>query len=984
MPNTDPNAPRDRITWQRGKQAEFRIKLLNKDGTPLMLDTTKYPAFAIYAPSGVMEQQGVMQQFNTPGNYRTLWTVPTNAELSNDKGSWTFEVTAIRSKDLKQVQKTIDFNVVDKRASSSDNRNVVQLGVLGMPHRALWRGDFEPFELTLQVFYSASPDDPNLAPIYIPLTKASLTQVVDGDSIAYYYDVPANTIKVSGDYTLLWTVRETETSPTENEFEQVRFIKKSFIRHIPSLRFACERLPLDKDAPQKLSDADLVEALTMGAAQLNMYHPISTYTAESIPGPLLFHWLLISMRWMLTSQHLVLASQAFNFCVDEDTYIKTDRGLVKASQLSEKLLVENAINDVYTYMAKHKYVNGFIRFLNKYVDRYGDSETTLHVSKIFKMFGSKNRESICVNSLVRFMNTRGFQYFRRDYGRKRGYYVIDSAFVDNVKHSVLGMYDDCKSAHISKVKSDFDLITPIGNQRPKAVWDFGDKKSIQLRTALGIKLTATKNHPVLTLDSKLNQTCVTMRDLKIGDWVAVDAHPEPDSDWGLDLSSFVTAVDYQKHPNETCDYVIPNKMTPDLARVIGYILSEGYIDNTGLISFTNSDMDLIRDYRKAFKRTFGIKPSMTFEAESLYTSGLMIKHYRIVRKGIVRFLIALGMTVGNACSKTIPWSIMRSPKPTAASFIQAYFEGDGCYSVNMKADATSRVGIFSSCSEKIRENMQQLLLRFGIVSSIPDKSGSDVGNLLITGPSLDRYALAIGWFKKGVGHKPSSKYYPHKEGLPPQVLNTLRGLTTGYKRFYNEATGKHEHSGLSNYNPKTKGKYFDYYASKTTYKHVRRFVKAKKSALKIHRRSEYRRIRDLLKTDLLWSQVVSLEDVGLKHVFDPELRDVKTASGEDHKFSHLFISNSIVTHNSGQTVSLDYDQTGAVESAIGRIDGYINESIGAAKMSVNRMTTNNMALGLRSPRPIGWNQRVIRYELADGSGNYGMILGQLTTLGLIP
>lgn len=313
MANEDPNAPRDRITWQRGKQAEFRITLLNKDNTPLPLDTTKYPAFAIYAPSGVMVQQGVMQQFNTPGLYRTLWTIPTNAELSNDKGSWTFEVTAIRSKDLKQIQKTIDFNVVDKRASSSDNRNVVQLGVLGMPYRALWRGDFEPFELSLQVFYSSNPDDPNLAPVYIPLTKASLTQVVDGDSIAYYYDVPANTIKVSGDYTLLWTVRETETSPTENEFEQVRFIKKSFIRHIPSLRFACERLPLDPNAPQKLSDADIVEALTMGAAQLNMYHPISTYTAESIPGPLLFHWILCSMRWMLTSQHLVLAAQAYSF-----------------------------------------------------------------------------------------------------------------------------------------------------------------------------------------------------------------------------------------------------------------------------------------------------------------------------------------------------------------------------------------------------------------------------------------------------------------------------------------------------------------------------------------------------------------------------------------------------------------------------------------------------------------------------------------------
>jgi len=121
----DPNAPRERMTWQRGKQAEFRIKILNKDGTPMTLDTTKYPAFAIYAPSGALFQQGVMQQFGDPGQYRTLWTIPTNAELSNDRGSWTFEITAIRSKDLKQIQKTMDFNVIEKRTTSSDNRNVV-------------------------------------------------------------------------------------------------------------------------------------------------------------------------------------------------------------------------------------------------------------------------------------------------------------------------------------------------------------------------------------------------------------------------------------------------------------------------------------------------------------------------------------------------------------------------------------------------------------------------------------------------------------------------------------------------------------------------------------------------------------------------------------------------------------------------------------------------------------------------------------------
>jgi hypothetical protein len=309
----DPNAPRERLTWQRGKQAEFRIKLLNKDASPMALDTTKYPAFAIYAPSGTMFQQGVMQQFAVPGQYRTLWTIPTNAELSNDRGTWTFEITAIRSKDLKQVQKTMDFNVIEKRTTSSDNRNVVQLAVAGMPYRALWRGDYDPDELTLQMFYSTAPEDPSLAPVFIPITKAAFTQVTDGDSIAYYYDVPASSITVSGDYTLLWTIRETATAPLENDYEQLRVIKKSFIRHIPSLRFACERLPMDPNAPQKISDADLVEALTQAAAMLNMYHPISTYSPETIPGTLHMHWMLLAIRWMLTSQHLVLSAQSFNF-----------------------------------------------------------------------------------------------------------------------------------------------------------------------------------------------------------------------------------------------------------------------------------------------------------------------------------------------------------------------------------------------------------------------------------------------------------------------------------------------------------------------------------------------------------------------------------------------------------------------------------------------------------------------------------------------
>ncbi len=309
----DPNTQRERKTWQRGQQSEFRIKILNKDGTPMSLDTTKYPAFGIYAPNGTLFQQGVMQQFGPPGSYRTLWTVPTNVELSNDRASWTFEVTAVRSKDMKQFQMTQDFNVVEKRSASRDNRNVVQLGVAGAPYRAIWRGDFEPESLGLQMYFSDYPEDPTQAPIPVELTKSSFTQVIDGNTIAYYYDVPGTSLQRNGDYTIIWNVRETATAPIEMEYEQVRVIKKSIIKHLPSLRFAVERLPMDPDAPQKISDADLMEAMTYGTHSLNSYHPISNYPMDNIPSQLQAHWMMLCVRWMLSSQHLVLAAQAFNF-----------------------------------------------------------------------------------------------------------------------------------------------------------------------------------------------------------------------------------------------------------------------------------------------------------------------------------------------------------------------------------------------------------------------------------------------------------------------------------------------------------------------------------------------------------------------------------------------------------------------------------------------------------------------------------------------
>lgn len=304
---------RERLTWQRGRQAEFRIKCLNRDGTPMVpLDAAKYPAWGIYSPSGVLVDSGVMQQYQTPGSYRVLWNVPITAELSNDRASWLFQTTFLNSK-RKQFQNTMDFNVTEKQNTSSGNTDVVELGIEGMPYRAIWRGDFEPSELSVQVFNAAHPTTINIAPVWTPVGKAGLTRVDDGDSVLYYLDIPGTKFLSHGSYTVLWVYRETASAAQQLQYTQYRVIRRGILQYLPSLRFAVERLPLDPNAPQKITDADLMEALTYGMHDLNSYHPVSSYTIDKVPQQLQSLWMMCSMRWMFQSQHITLGSQAFSF-----------------------------------------------------------------------------------------------------------------------------------------------------------------------------------------------------------------------------------------------------------------------------------------------------------------------------------------------------------------------------------------------------------------------------------------------------------------------------------------------------------------------------------------------------------------------------------------------------------------------------------------------------------------------------------------------
>jgi hypothetical protein len=149
------------------------------------------------------------------------------------------------------------------------------------------------------------------------LDKSMMTKVIDGDSIVYYYDIPASAFTLwdalNNHYTALWTVRETIVSDVQVEYEQFRVIKKNMIQYMQSLRFMVDRFQHRLGTPQHISDGDLCEALTQGLGLFNGWFPVSNYTWVDFPMQCATYWVMLSMWWMLGSQHMLQSQLSFSF-----------------------------------------------------------------------------------------------------------------------------------------------------------------------------------------------------------------------------------------------------------------------------------------------------------------------------------------------------------------------------------------------------------------------------------------------------------------------------------------------------------------------------------------------------------------------------------------------------------------------------------------------------------------------------------------------
>ncbi len=158
-------------------------------------------------------------------------------------------------------------------------------------------------------------------------------------------------------------------------------------------------------------------------------------------------------------------------------------------------------------------------------------------------------------------------------------------------------------------------------------------------------------------------------------------------------------------------------VTPALAKILGYLVSEGTIGKKVAI-ISNIDPEVIQDVCTALT-TLEVQHFLT--PKSVVISDIIF----------VKFLAIIGLQEKSA-TKRVPSIIFESPRNAQTAFLSAYFEGDG------GVDGPTITAV--SKSRMLTSDLCYLLYNFGVISRlavrkklIPGKSKEDYSLLTISG-----------------------------------------------------------------------------------------------------------------------------------------------------------------------------------------------------------------------------------------------------------
>ena len=261
-------------------------------------------------------------------------------------------------------------------------------------------------------------------------------------------------------------------------------------------------------------------------------------------------------------------------------------------------------------------------------------------------------------------------------------------------------------------------------------YDGGESDTLKITTRLGYSIEATPEHPLLVLDPEARLAWRRADGLRRGDTVALQRGQCLFGDRvGLGWTARLNPHDHCSKP------VSVEALDAELAYVVGLIVGDGCLTQRNRVILTSADPEAVACFR-ALAARLGLH---------VFPNHARPYDHVIASSGLYLLLERLGLSLGTAHTNRIPQAILAAPEPIVASFLSGLFDADGT------VERRDGVVTFSTVSSRLAQEVQTVLLNFGVVAARGIKRGRYQGQvhyserLTITGVEAERFDALIGF-----------------------------------------------------------------------------------------------------------------------------------------------------------------------------------------------------------------------------------------------
>jgi len=226
----------------------------------------------------------------------------------------------------------------------------------------------------------------------------------------------------------------------------------------------------------------------------------------------------------------------------------------------------------------------------------------------------------------------------------------------------------------------------------------GLRATKKVTTRAGFSVEGSHRHP-LKARTRQGEGWRRLPDVQVGDALLVDRQaPAWPDDPAIEFTC--TAASNAKQ------YNLPTRLTPDFARLLGYIVAEGHSPNQYRVNVSQHDPEAHADIRGLFNHVFGWEGNDNNAKRDI--------RIEVTSVQIRSFLETCGIGSALSAAKRVPPLVMRGSHASVVGFLRGFFEGEGHAIEGSGVEA-------SSASERLLREVHMLLLRLGIVSVLKPK-----------------------------------------------------------------------------------------------------------------------------------------------------------------------------------------------------------------------------------------------------------------------